>query len=294
MVSVGLDAYVRCRCFEEGKVTEPPLPIDDLYVSEEGNIESRLLDKERERLDSRRFDARYGALSDALHDWQDSCCEHPNMEICNERVCNISGWVELRWLFEQLGPITPTLSEMLPHANGGQFPASRAESALRELDILEKRVPELLPDRYFDLFDCKTGMVRWRHQIGEPYDGFPFARFAGGELYVWADYKDDVDDLKSAALHSAHFKATLIEGRIDPYRNQERKGTVLLEDLEGNCPPTRIPWGWMCDMDHLFREDPVEYRVGISSDEEWAAQKFAILRRLLHASLETGNPIQWC
>ncbi len=33
---MGLDASVRCRCFEEGLVSDPPLPMEDLYVDDEG------------------------------------------------------------------------------------------------------------------------------------------------------------------------------------------------------------------------------------------------------------------
>ena len=294
MITMGLDAFVRCRCFEEGKITEPPLPLDDLYVSEEGYIESHLLDEKSQQFDWRRFNARYGALQDALYDWQESCCEHPDMKLCTEWVCNISGWSKLRWLFEELGPITPTLSTMLPDGNGGCFPAVQAESALHELDILEERLPELLPERYCILYDCETGITRRSHVIGEPQKGFPLARFANGEFYVWTKLNANPNDLESAPFHSSHFKATLIEGQIDPYSNQRRKGRVLLEDLEGACPATEISWWDFCQMDRLFQTEPVEYRVGESSEKEWAVQKIKILRRLLHASLETGNPIQWC
>lgn len=42
---MGLDATVRCRCFEEGKLVPGPIPVGDLYVDEEGYISSRKLDK---------------------------------------------------------------------------------------------------------------------------------------------------------------------------------------------------------------------------------------------------------
>ena len=86
----------------------------------------------------------------------------------------------------------------------------------------------------------------------------------------------------------------MIEGRIDPHFNTRRRGTVLFENLEGRSPSCEVPWVRLCDIDTLFREDPVEYRVKSGNDEEWGRWKIAIVRRLLEASHATGNPIQWC
>ena len=32
---MGLDAFVRCRCFEEGKLKPGPIPLEDLYIDDE-------------------------------------------------------------------------------------------------------------------------------------------------------------------------------------------------------------------------------------------------------------------
>lgn len=93
---------------------------------------------------------------------------------------------------------------------------------------------------------------------------------------------------------SSRFRATLVEGRIDPYRNTQRKGTVLLEDLDGSAAPLRLGWWDFCQIDQFFFEGFEEYRVKEGADEEWARWKIGIMRRLLTASRDTGNPIQWC
>lgn len=41
---MGLDAFVRCRCFEEGKLKPGPMPLEDLYIDDEEFICSKLLD----------------------------------------------------------------------------------------------------------------------------------------------------------------------------------------------------------------------------------------------------------
>ena len=43
---MGLDAFVRCRCFEEGKLKPGPIPFEDLYIDEEDFICSKFLDLE--------------------------------------------------------------------------------------------------------------------------------------------------------------------------------------------------------------------------------------------------------
>ena len=88
---MGLDACVRCRCFEEGRLTPAPVPPDDLYVDEEDCLSSRTLDEARARLGYRRYRERFGKLNDAFREWLCHPCEHPYGDCCNERVGNWSG-----------------------------------------------------------------------------------------------------------------------------------------------------------------------------------------------------------
>lgn len=291
---MGLDAFVRCRCFEEGRVSQPPVPMEDLYVDEEGYIASRTLCSEYERLGYKMFYERHGELEDQLRSWSEACCSHEDMHLCDEWVCNISGWSKLRWLFQALGEETPILGGMLPTANGGTFPSKFADAALNELAVIEGRLPQLLPGTYTDLVSLAEGIVRWRHYDGEAYDWrHHYSRLEDGRFSYWND-RQSLGPSGPADFSSAHFKATLIEGKIDRYHNMERKGTVLLEDLEGKSPDFTMRWWSFCQVDSMFKEEPVEYLVKRGSDEEWGRWKIGIIRRLLEASKETGNPIHWC
>lgn len=49
---MGLDAFVRCRCFEEGKLKPGPIPFEDLYIDDEDYISSKFLDQKRKELSS--------------------------------------------------------------------------------------------------------------------------------------------------------------------------------------------------------------------------------------------------
>ena len=73
---MGLDASVRCRCFEEGKLKPGPVPFEDLYIDSDGYLTSRKLDEARETYDGRRFEARFYELDRAFDVWLEQCCEH--------------------------------------------------------------------------------------------------------------------------------------------------------------------------------------------------------------------------
>lgn len=100
---MGLDAYVRCRCFEEGKLKPGPVPFDDLYIDEDGYLSSKKLDAARSVYDRRRFSARYGQLEDDFLAWSENCCEHEDGEYCSEWAGNVAGVAQFQALVEQLG-----------------------------------------------------------------------------------------------------------------------------------------------------------------------------------------------
>ena len=134
--AMGLDGTVRCRCFEEGRLRPGPVPLEDVYVDEEGYLASRTLDEARERLTRRQFDARYADLERAFDDWLHSCCEHEDAELCAEHVANWSGCAEFRELVDRAGGEKnyPLLSALLPDGNDGTHLAEKAAAALAELD----------------------------------------------------------------------------------------------------------------------------------------------------------------
>lgn len=145
---MGLDATVRCRCFEEGKLKPGPVPFDDLYIDSDGYLASRKLDEAREAYDGRRFEARYYELDRAFDAWLERCCEHEDGEYCTEWVSNWSGCAEFRHLVRKAGgeECFPLLNHLLPDANGGLYPAEKAEATLEELDRFLEALPAIEPD----------------------------------------------------------------------------------------------------------------------------------------------------
>lgn len=136
-IVMGLDAAVRCRCFEEGKLNPGPLAASDLYINDEGHLASHTLDDAREKYDREQFDDRYGDLSVAFYAWLRHPCEHERGIYRSEWVASLEGVRKFNTLLESMGGEDdyPLLSKMLPSENDGStFPFENASSALKEID----------------------------------------------------------------------------------------------------------------------------------------------------------------
>ena len=157
---MGLDAFVRCRCFEEGKLVNCPVPYEDLYLSEDGYVSSRTLDEAHAELGYGEYRARFGPLDDEFFEWKMHPCEHENMEYCSEHVGNIMGWATLQCIFEDAEEGTlSTLKTMLPTSNDGFFPASKAQQALDELEILRVHVRKSGDQAEIEWVDWKADIL---------------------------------------------------------------------------------------------------------------------------------------
>jgi hypothetical protein len=112
---MGLDAYVYCRCLEDGLSPAPPVPV---YMDEEDG----LLPVD---------DADY----DVLEEWLESACEHPGMRLVFERINNWAGVHVFQEALRRMGPEQfPTLLAEIPDANGGSTTAEASAMALEELE----------------------------------------------------------------------------------------------------------------------------------------------------------------
>ena len=166
---MGLDASVRCRCFEEGRLSEPPVPLEDLYLDADGYLASKTLDAAREKFDYRRFEARYGLLERAFSAWLEHPCAHDHGEYRTSWVSNWSGCHEFEETVEELGGERefPLLSHLLPKDNGGCYPAEKARPALDELDRLLARLDEADAGPYRTAVRLK-GLLQASADTGNP------------------------------------------------------------------------------------------------------------------------------
>ena len=121
---MGLDAFVPCNCYQEGRTTPPPVP-SDYFELDEGYY----LLKQPYAGDS--------DLEEKLYQWTQQCCPHSGMHI-SERISN---WVGLRSFQQALDKLGihhfPVLGSQLPSVNGGSLGVEGARQALTELETFE-------------------------------------------------------------------------------------------------------------------------------------------------------------
>lgn len=277
---MGLDAFVRCRCFEDGKCRPAPVPWEDLFVDEEGYVSSRTLETAYQELGWKDYRKQYGVLSDAMWEWNEHPCEHENGKYCSEWVGTWAGVSGYRALIASVGQEKlPVLSKMLPEANGGCFPVELAEAALRELDILDEESSKTEDV----LIEGENGEEAWRISSGHPY-AFMFS--PRGYQVGLADEGLFVAEGDRIVFLSAHFRQTPT-GYVE---NGDHE--MLLESLDEGGNPTGERYKVFGSLLHgKDAEMSFVVRRMQSEGQTWRSD---VLRRLLRASLETGNPIQWC
>lgn len=280
---MGLDATVRCNCFERGKLKPGPVPYDDLYIDEEGYLSSRKLDTAYKEFDYRRFMARYGNLRNEFLDWQSDCCEHEDGDYCFEWVSNIAGCAQFRQLVKEAGGEEkfPLLSNLLPEANGGLYPVEKVEATLSELDQFIEAISDV--DEWV-LCDCATDEEIWPSANSGSFTWMmgPFeqAGMNGGSVFFFRN--------GGQLVETAHFKQIPI-GAPDAKNSQRMKIVCLDKDAETEIFDSIGPEG----APKVEREFYVTSRRApfLFEGKYGTAER---IRNLLLASKETGNPIRWC
>jgi hypothetical protein len=256
MEPVGLDAYVGCTCYAEGKVqafepAELVAPDDEgrprLTVSWSGNEELH-----------QRFD-----------EWLKTACPHPRMQAASERISN---WAGYRVLQEAMGRIGwerfPSLKQGLPEGNGGAMFPIEARKALGELDTFEREVAgmeeALLIDsdsgeRVYDYVASYQGIFVWAGsrgvEIGFDPDG----------VFLRRPERDGGEEL---------FRAMRVEVTEDEFVDRDTGRRVA-------CPAA---WG-------AGRRFHVDVRPMAADRFDYVV---APLRRVFRAAVATGNPVIWC
>lgn len=122
---MGLDAFVPCRCWEEGRCKPAPEGFEIFRDPETGALDA--INDRDPRLDR-----------EALVDWRYSSCEHDEGEYASERISNWGGVTAFRDELERLADRFPVLLAEIPRVNGGTTSPDAARAALLELDTFER------------------------------------------------------------------------------------------------------------------------------------------------------------
>jgi hypothetical protein len=120
---MGLDAAVRCRCWEEGKTTPCPFPERVRLGTDMDLLELDLPWDGNEEM-HRQFDS-----------WRRQCCAHENMWLVIEYISNWSGVRAFQQALRSAGEARfSTLLGQIPDINGGRTKSEIANLCLAELE----------------------------------------------------------------------------------------------------------------------------------------------------------------
>ena len=179
--------------------------------------------------------------------------------------------------------IVPILSHILPHGNGGTFPAEKAEAALAELDIFDAWIDkEMAKNPTSTLIDIETGEEVWSPEDGEitvNTSDITKSEMRDGKFRLVAVFlcKGKV------YFESSHFIHEYIDDPKWKGENRRYRLTCLDSGASVEC----------FDGFEFCKKDKTEFTIGSRKAWCWTFANVA-LRELLTASLETGNPIRWC
>lgn len=288
---MGLDAKVRCRCWEEGKIKPLPFPEHIRLNLDEGYFELDLPYEGNEDKFSR-FDI-----------WTEDCCPHGDLTCASEYISN---WTGYRLFQEALGQVGwerfPVLKAQLPERNGGSTDSESAAQALRELEHFERHA-RLGPITV--LVDSDSGYVIFKHVYA--YAG-EFILDGRSGLNAGVD-PSGFFIRQAQSPNREVFRARRFEQRLlGPQRVEGPNGDDSVEYTDADTgrqfvgriavPGRTIAWPdgrWENDAGQRRFEYPRRLHV---EERQRGADEFAdivkSLRTVFQASVATGNPVHWC
>ena len=271
-------AYVNCRCYRDGKTSDPPhkeyLHIgdgededndDELWFEIPGQFQEK--NKELAWQMKKEFEL-----------WRKSACEHENMEILCIHIANIYGMNDFKYLVENSGGKEkfPVLTEYLPIYNGGCLPWRYAQDALKEIEILET-----MPQEYNACLkrkNCDT--IMWHENIKR---NVPFA-FGDGHFC-------SVGGLGFCVVQVVNKESVVKFNSFDFTQKKIDEDKYLFID---NTNSTQYLCG--LDADSTSPEETSkEFEVVIIPFEVRKKYEHFLtnMKKLLYASLETNHSVRW-
>ncbi|WP_438431612.1 hypothetical protein [Gorillibacterium sp. sgz500922] len=264
---MGLDAYVACNCVKEGKAKKPPFD-ESLLVWKQGFP----------YLDESAPDGWCSLLYDP---WRETACEHPDFYYFSDRVYNASGHLFYNGIMDRLGKGT------FPHLDAvwrSSFTPDQAEAAMQDLERLESRLGEVEgvflvdPATGKEYRDALTGNQNWFFSAGAEYtyilneQGF---NILGPEGEVW--------------FRSLAFSQEIIRTMVD---GKESVTAVFRDKATGQEQAGGSTFNWKTwGVDEL--EYPAFLEVVVRPLCLDDVYTLIVLRKLLEAVIDTGNPIVW-
>lgn len=267
---MGLDAFVRCRCWQDGLTTEPPVPRELIVEDDEGCLTLRLPYEGNEE------------PHHLLDSWlRSGACAHPRMAYASEHISNWSGYRLFQQALRSAGcEHFPVLCGELPNANGGLLPT---ESARRALEELARFVETAFAGARTRLVDDETGSVLATHVAA--YSGvFMYDGSTGHHVGVDPHgffVLDTTPEPNEEIFRASTLTQEVVADRLVRFTDLDG-GAVVTVELSG--PVRAEPGG----------SHPRRLRVEtVLTDTAEFGYILEPLTTVFRASIETGNPVHW-
>jgi len=288
---MGLDAYVYCDCYREGKTTPFPLPHlkDYLIVADDGELRLNL-DPHAHEDDLETFDT-----------WKQSACEHPGMMLW-ERISNWSGYRYFQQALEDIGMMNfPTLEDTLPEANAGHIDPTQSAKILTELTKFRKlaadrELPFLVntttDEVVYNYVEAYQGVFIWsRHYwLGVDHKGFFIAKSPDRERRKELGGLIDESDM---VFRSMRFEQRFLDTQTDGMRRNVQYYDADTEAL------------FTCDVPISDLSGSTEKSIDVNQPQILHVETRKVnvsdyafildaLERICKLSVAMGNPVVWC
>lgn len=309
---MGYDAFVRCNCWEEGKTK--PYPFDFQFEwNEEGFVQIISPECTESFQDERYHEQRH-----KLKEWMQNACEHTEMEIISTRIANISGMSAFR--FQLDNERYPVLSSELPVFNGGYVAPEKVPSLLAE-------VQEFMTHTELGVVTCLIDSLTYEViREAQPNRIFAFGRDGGIDFGLdkqgffisvrplkgdqYAPLLDAMNEHYQPSKNEL-FRSIRFEQRPynqDDVANQKldnkpfiRSNTDDIELIDLDSGKRLVLPRYDGLTTYIFLEggkvQPMHPRFVHVEHRSYGAERFEYITKpliaLCHASLETGNRIQW-
>jgi hypothetical protein len=282
---MGLDASVRCNCWEKGLCKPPPVPI---YVNDDDWIE---IDEDQLDLDAVDFSSLPDAgeldedpivaCIDLFDQWRAEACEHPEMDYAWGRV---GSWGDVSAFIHFMAQIGwqryPVLKAALPLGNDGLTPPDVARQMIAELEDLLKveragfttcLIESASDEAIYEYLEAHNGIFAWSGEIEMGLNR---------QYFIIRDRKT-----QQIVFQARRFEQRILETADD---GQPLRVEFFNGDDESRCivgQPLRV-WDNM-EYPKLWH---VEQR---ETDADDFADVIDTLLYLCQASIDTENPIRW-
>jgi hypothetical protein len=290
---MGLDAFVSCRCWQDGLTTPPPVPRELVVCDEETRLDLTIPYDGNEDL--------YRDLDNWVHS---GACGHEQMDQASVHVSNWTGYRLFQEALKTAGwQHFPTLQAYLPQDNGGSLPAREAPRALAEL---QRFTSQTRLGTYTYLADEETG-----ERLGEYVPAYR-------GVFCWDPHDKNVGvdpaglfvvDTRARPPREVFRSPRCSQEVIGVTRTWRSKLLRLPGARTGRSVTVRLTDASTARSVTVRLSDPIT-RPDADPDparyprhlrvaaEPFTAGDFAAivqaLEEVLHAAIETGNPVIWC